>query len=759
MPLDNPEQPSGSGPNQGEPPDELSQHNTSPASLDYEVVRLIARGGYGEVWLVRDRAGAYRACKVVYRESFADERPYEREYTGIKNFEPISKSNESQVQILHLGRRDEAGYFYYIMELADDVNHGREIDAERYVPKTLKSEMERRGVLPVSECVHIGLALSAALENLHRNGLIHRDVKPANIIFVNGLPKLADIGLLTEADVSISYVGTEGYIPPEGPTSPQADVYGLGKVLYEISTGRDRQDFPALGADFTELSDRPTRLELNAVVMRACQSDRRKRYQSAREVHTDLALLQSGGSVRRRRLVRQRLAWGARLGLALAAILIMIASPGLRTHLWRTNRGSPKAKVVAPRIPVSDGATIRGAETEIRRSYRDELADGRPEAKARIVRDLLTRSAITQDPARELAALRVAAALAIEVQDFTTALEACRKMGERFQIETLTAKVELLVSGSRQDLSAANKTRLAEACIATGFEALAQDNYEEGAILAELGRSAVRQSTNPDLAKQAEWLDAELTRCRRAYAPVKKFVELLLQEPANPEANLRVGEFRCFTKNEWETGLAMIAHGNDDGLRAVLERELGQTALDSPQQVIMGDLWWARAAVATGQSQLDFQRRARFWYLKGMAQAKGAEKERLRDQLAGRINKTPAAVGEVHIFSRVNGAEHIALFTDEVRWVSTRGSLNNRINHVLVGEIQRNGSKVIKNCGATRLFPEDIDFRTARLTINHKGKKRGRASLEVAEDHVRIDLVDQPIGSSDLEVTVTFGQP
>src|SRR5580765_7837274 len=102
MPLDNPEQPSGSGPNQGEPPDELSQHNTSPANLDYEVIRLIARGGYGEVWLVKDNAGTYRACKVVYRESFDNERPYEREYAGIKKFEPVSRTNQSQVHVLHV---------------------------------------------------------------------------------------------------------------------------------------------------------------------------------------------------------------------------------------------------------------------------------------------------------------------------------------------------------------------------------------------------------------------------------------------------------------------------------------------------------------------------------------------------------------------------------------------------------------------------------------------------------------------------------
>jgi serine/threonine protein kinase len=180
------------------------------------------------------------------------------------------------------------------MELADDQKTGQDIHPETYEPKTLRSELKSRGRLPVKQCVSIGMALTRALENLHESGLIHRDIKPANIIFVNGRPKLADIGLVTDRDMSVSFVGTEGFIPPEGPSSAQADIYSLGKVLYEMCTGRDRMDYPELPTDLPEIPDREMFLELNDVIRKACQNYPEQRYQSAAQLFADLKQLYGG---------------------------------------------------------------------------------------------------------------------------------------------------------------------------------------------------------------------------------------------------------------------------------------------------------------------------------------------------------------------------------------------------------------------------------------------------------------------------------
>jgi serine/threonine protein kinase len=92
----------------------------------------------------------------------------------------------------------------------------------------------------------VGADIAAGLSRLHESGLVHRDIKPSNVIFVNDQPKLADIGLLASMDEAHSFVGTEGFVAPEGPGTAQADIFGFGKLLYEMATGLDRNEFPKL---------------------------------------------------------------------------------------------------------------------------------------------------------------------------------------------------------------------------------------------------------------------------------------------------------------------------------------------------------------------------------------------------------------------------------------------------------------------------------------------------------------------------------
>lgn len=242
-----------------------------PEINDHEVVRQIGSGSYGTVWLAKSLTGAWRAVKVLYRDDFDDERTFIREFEGIQYYEPIARNHPGLVHILHVGRKDgDTPFYYYVMELADDAQAGIHIDPAEYIPRSLDSDRRNSGnkPMPLDYCLEIGSQLSHALLYLHSKNLTHRDIKPSNVIFVNGRPKLADIGLVAHHGRR-SFVGTEGFIPPEGPGTERADVYALSKVLYEITTGKDRLDFPELPDDLPEGIIKKKWLALNEIICAA----------------------------------------------------------------------------------------------------------------------------------------------------------------------------------------------------------------------------------------------------------------------------------------------------------------------------------------------------------------------------------------------------------------------------------------------------------------------------------------------------------
>lgn len=312
-----------------------------PNIPDHTLRRPIGRGAYGEVWLARNVMGTPRAVKIVWRRKFSSDRPYERELAGIQSYEPVSRLADGLVHVLHVGRNEAEGYFYYVMELADavdpacvEVETGAQaggLDSSpmditplsAYAPRTLRSDLSRLGRLPTADCLRLGMDVASGLAQLHSRGLIHRDVKPANIIYVNGRAKLADIGLVSAGQGERTFVGTEGYIPPEGPGSASSDLYALGIVLYEASTGYPPDRFPDVPPEWFGDDVGNEALELHEVILRACEARAESRYPSIEALQADLALLQSGQSIRRVRSLERRLVRLKALGIAAALTTVL----------------------------------------------------------------------------------------------------------------------------------------------------------------------------------------------------------------------------------------------------------------------------------------------------------------------------------------------------------------------------------------------------------------------------------------------------
>jgi WD40 repeat protein len=333
-------------------------HGPLPQIPDFEVLKHIGGGAYGEVFLARSVTDGYRAIKVVWRSRFKDSSPYEREFEGVRRFAELSLRERRQMALLHVGRDDAGGFFYSVMELADDIESGIEIHPESYVPATLEEIRQRRGRLSSDEVLSIAVDLATALANLHGAGLVHRDIKPANVILVRGVPKIADVGLVCVARDEASLVGTPDYMAPEKPGRAAADVYSFGRTLYVLAFGRDPTLCPLLPGDVDQYPDYRRLMELNEVITRACEGIPEKRYVDGAAILEELRLLAAGGSIARIRSMERGLAVARKVGMGLIAVAVVAALIGAWQALDAIRERKARARIEIAERQASEALMI-----------------------------------------------------------------------------------------------------------------------------------------------------------------------------------------------------------------------------------------------------------------------------------------------------------------------------------------------------------------------------------------------------------------
>jgi serine/threonine protein kinase len=240
----------------------------------------------------------------------------------------IRNQHPNLLGIQHVGQT--AQHLFYVMDPADDVAGSPASSDPSYRPATLRERL-RDGPLPPEDCFLYSRQLVAGLACIHKAGMVHRDVKPANCLFVGGELKLADFGLLTAASTQISRVGTPKYMPPDGHMDARGDAYSAGLVIYEMLTGLPAESFPHLGERARDVVHSPVLRGLNRLILRACQPDPQQRFADAEAMLAQLTTngsKQPGHPVRARRLVLTAIACLAAL-TASAAVKFWPSQPAV----------------------------------------------------------------------------------------------------------------------------------------------------------------------------------------------------------------------------------------------------------------------------------------------------------------------------------------------------------------------------------------------------------------------------------------------
>ena len=265
----------------------------------YEILESIGTGGMAVVYKARcHRLNRLVAIKILKDELSQDEEFRRRFHAESQAVAMLSHPNI--VSVYDVSTTDEADYI--VMELIDGI--------------TLKQYMEKKGVLNWKETLHFGMQIAKALEHAHSRGIVHRDIKPHNVMVLkNGSVKVTDFGIARIMSKSNTLtkeaLGSVHYISPEqakgGRVDARSDLYSLGVVMYEMMTGRPPFDGESpVAVAIQHINGKPTMPSLinpnipgglEQIIMKAMEKDPAKRYASATEMLYDLEEFRKNPSI------------------------------------------------------------------------------------------------------------------------------------------------------------------------------------------------------------------------------------------------------------------------------------------------------------------------------------------------------------------------------------------------------------------------------------------------------------------------------
>lgn len=288
--------------------------------------------------------------------------------------------------------------------------------------------------------------------------------------------------------------------------------------------------------------------------------------------------------------------------------------------------------------PVPSTADEKKVLAVVKDLYKKEYAARSADDRRALAQELLQKGLeSTDDPMTRFVMLREARDLAAGAGDLATALRACDALGASHAIDVVPFKIAALEKSRGSAVTVDALRALGERLLALAEEAMEADRYDDALDCLKKAQGAGKDPALEIVAGRAREREKRVAELKREWQKVEAAAKTLKEKPDDPAANLAVGRFLCFEKDDWERGAGHLAKGADAALKTLAELESARPR-DAGDQSALGDEWWTFSEKEKGADRKrKAQFRAAFWYAKAVPQLAGTARlrtEKRLDQIA-----------------------------------------------------------------------------------------------------------------------------
>ena len=306
------------------------------------------------------------------------------------------------------------------------------------------------------------------------------------------------------------------------------------------------------------------------------------------------------------------------------------------------------AQLPAEKQPVPDAKAREEVFALIQEVYKKEYDEARTNDQKAILAKLMLKVGreSEDDSTGQYVLLGIVRDIATEVGNYHLAANSIREIDDRFEVDVLAMKTESFSKIAKLSRPNDQQKEFALLVLETMDEAVAVDRFDVYKTFGDIALTAARRTRYPHLIQSVSDRISEVGEIEKAYREIEDSLAVLEKTPTDAEANLAIGHYRCFVKNDWDEGMLFLALGSDKNLK-----ELAYMTLENKSDpLVIGDEWWDIADIMDGSRQKNVRQFALRYYREALPKLTGLTKVKIAkriEEYSEKIDRHKQVAGNV----------------------------------------------------------------------------------------------------------------